>query len=224
MFKTIKEEHVEAEIVEKKSKFIANIFYVNTTEMAEDIIKKTNKKYFDARHNCYAYSIKNINENVKRFSDDGEPSGTAGAPILNIIEKNEINNILVIVTRYFGGTLLGTGGLVRAYSGAMKEGLNHCVLLEKETGYPLTVTVDYNEVGKIQYLARTNEIHELSCEYGNEVVFRFLVPEEKIDSFETALTEKTAAKAKLERGEKLCYGFHGDEVIQMDKRQEGKES
>ena len=84
--------------------------------------------------------------------------------------------------------------------------------------------MDYNEVGKIQYLARTNEIHELSCEYGNEVVFRFLVPEEKIDSFETALTEKTAAKAKLEWGEKLCYGFHGDEVIQMDKRQEGKES
>ena len=91
---------------------------------------------------------------------------------------------MAVVTRYFGGTLLGTGGLVRAYSGAMKEGLNHCVLLEKETGYPLTVTVDYNEVGKIQYLARTNEIHELSCEYGNEVVFRFLVPEEKIDSFE----------------------------------------
>lgn len=107
----------------------------------------------------------------------------------------------------------------------MKEGLNHCVLLEKETWLPTEpLQRIYNEVGKIQYLARTNEIHELSCEYGNEVVFRFLVPEEKIDSFETALTEKTAAKAKLERGEKLCYGFHGDEVIQMDKRQEGKES
>ena len=161
---------------------------------------------------------------ITRCSDDGEPGGTAGKPILEVISGSGIHNIVVVVTRYFGGTLLGTGGLVRAYSGAMKEGLNHCVLLEKETGYPLTVTVDYNEVGKIQYLARTNEIHELSCEYGNEVVFRFLVPEEKIDSFETALTEKTAAKAKLERGEKLCYGFHGDEVIQMDKRQEGKES
>ena len=211
------------EIVEKKSRFIANVFKVESEDEALEIIEQTRKKYWDARHNCFAYII-GENGQTKRCSDDKEPQGTAGKPILEVIEGAGIINILVIVTRYFGGTLLGTGGLVRAYSGAMKEGLNHCVLLEKETGYPLTVTVDYNEVGKIQYLARTNEIHELSCEYGNEVVFRFLVPEEKIDSFETALTEKTAAKAKLERGEKLCYGFHGDEVIQMDKRQEGKES
>ena len=197
----------QGEIVEKKSRFIANIFPVTTEEEALEKITAMRKKYYTVR--C---------------SDDGEPSGTAGRPMLDILDGQGIYNVVAVVTRYFGGTLLGTGGLVRAYSGAMKEGLNHCVLLEKETGYPLTVTVDYNEVGKIQYLARTNEIHELSCEYGNEVVFRFLVPEEKIDSFETALTEKTAAKAKLERGEKLCYGFHGDEVIQMDKRQEGKES
>lgn len=118
MFKTIKEENVQAEIVEKKSKFIANVFYVETSRDAEEIIKNINKKYYDARHNCYAYSVKNPNESIKRFSDDGEPSGTAGAPMLNIIEKNNISNILIIVTRYFGGILLGTGGLVRAYSEA----------------------------------------------------------------------------------------------------------
>ena len=212
----------QGEIIEKKSRFIANIFPVTTEEEALEKITAMRKKYYDARHNCFAY-ILGENKDTVRCSDDGEPSGTAGRPMLDILDGQGIYNVVAVVTRYFGGTLLGTGGLV-AYSGAMKEGLNHCVLLEKETGYPLTVTVDYNEVGKIQYLARTNEIHELSCEYGNEVVFRFLVPEEKIDSFETALTEKTAAKAKLERGEKLCYGFHGDEVIQMDKRQEGKES
>ena len=126
-----------------------------------------------------------------RCSDDGEPSGTAGRPMLDILDGQGIYNVVAVVTRYFGGTLLGTGGLVRAYSGAMKEGLNHCVLLEKETGYPLTVTADYNEVGKIQYLARTNEIHELSCEYGNEVVFRFLVPEEK-DVYKRQVMDKLA--------------------------------
>ena len=213
----------EAEIVEKKSRFIATVRPVSSEEEAVAFIAEMKKKYWDARHNCSAFVIGDRQE-MSRCSDDGEPAQTAGRPMLDVLLREDIHNVAVVVTRYFGGTLLGTGGLVRAYSGAMKEGLNHCVLLEKETGYPLTVTVDYNEVGKIQYLARTNEIHELSCEYGNEVLFRFLVPEEKIDSFETALTEKTAAKAKLERGEKLCYGFHGDEVIQMDKRQEGKES
>ena len=213
----------QGEIIEKKSRFIANIFPVATEEEALEKITAVRKKYYDARHNCFAY-ILGENKDTVRCSDDGEPSGTAGRPMLDVLDGRGIYNVVAVVTRYFGGTLLGTGGLVRAYSGAMKEGLNHCVLLEKQTGYPLTVTVDYNEVGKIQYLARTNEIHELSCEYGNEVVFQFLVPEEKIDSFEMSLTEKTAAKAKLERGEKLCYGFHGDEVIQMDKRQEGKES
>ena len=213
----------QGELTEKKSRFIANTRPVESEEEAIAFIEEMRKKYWDARHNCSAYVIGTKGQ-LQRCSDDGEPSGTAGRPMLDILDGQGIYNVVAVVTRYFGGTLLGTGGLVRAYSGAMKEGLNHCVLLEKETGYPLTVTVDYNEVGKIQYLARTNEIHELSCEYGNEVVFRFLVPEEKIDSFETALTEKTAAKAKLERGEKLCYGFHGDEVIQMDKRQEGKES
>ena len=108
MFKTIKEENVQAEIEVKKSKFIANIFYVSSSEEAEKIIKNTCKKYHDARHNCYAYSIKNKDESVNKFSDDGEPSGTAGGPMLKIIEKNEICNILVIVTRYFGGILLGT--------------------------------------------------------------------------------------------------------------------
>ena len=165
MFKTIKEEHVEAEIVEKKSKFIANIFYVNTTEMAEDIIKKTNKKYFDARHNCYAYSIKNINENVKRFSDDGEPSGTAGAPILNIIEKNEINNILVIVTRYFGGILLGTGGLVKAYTKATQEALMKAQLVTLEHGMEIKIKIDYENLEGLKYYCRKNEINIINLEY-----------------------------------------------------------
>ena len=122
MFKTIKQ-NASAEVVEKKSKFIANIFYVESREEAESIIKEVNKKYHDARHNCYAYRIVTEEGIVEKASDDGEPSGTAGAPMLNILSKNNLGNLLVIVTRYFGGILLGTGGLVKAYSSACALGL-----------------------------------------------------------------------------------------------------
>jgi len=105
MFKTV-EEDVSAEIVEKKSKFIANVFYVESANKAEEIIKNTKKKYYDSRHNCFAYRIYSKEGMVQRFSDDGEPSGTAGAPMLNILESKNLSNILVIVTRYFGGILL----------------------------------------------------------------------------------------------------------------------
>ena len=114
-FATIKEE-VYVEIVEKKSKFIAHLFPVENVEEAENIIKETKKKYYDARHNCIAYRIVDKSKVIEKASDDGEPSGTAGAPMLNILQKNNLANVLIIVTRYFGGILLGTGGLVRAYS------------------------------------------------------------------------------------------------------------
>ena len=114
-FITIKE-NVQTEYVEKKSKFIANLFHVENSEEAENIIKETKKKYFDARHNCIAYRVIEDDRLVEKSSDDGEPSGTAGAPILKILIGQNLSHILVVVTRYFGGILLGTGGLVRAYS------------------------------------------------------------------------------------------------------------
>ena len=116
MFQTI-EENVTAELVEKKSKFIAHIFYVESKEEAEEIIQSIEKQYHDAKHHCYAYRIFTKEGILEKCSDNGEPSGTAGAPMLNILAKNNLVNVLVIVTRYFGGILLGTGGLVRAYSG-----------------------------------------------------------------------------------------------------------
>ena len=122
MYKTIKE-NVSAELVEKKSKFIANLFYIESREEAEDIIKMQKKKYYDARHNCYAFRVLGEDGIIEKSSDDGEPSGTAGAPMLNILSKMEITNVLVIVTRYFGGILLGTGGLVKAYSNSTKLAL-----------------------------------------------------------------------------------------------------
>ena len=131
MQKTIKQ-NTAAEIVEKKSKFIANLFYVQNEEEAEEIIKSIKKKYYDARHNCYAYNVLTKKGIVARSSDDGEPSGTAGMPMLNILQKNELINVLVVVTRYFGGILLGTGGLVRAYSEALVKAIENAEFVKEE--------------------------------------------------------------------------------------------
>lgn len=150
MFKSI-ENNTTAEIVEKKSKFICNLYYIESVEEAEEIIKQVNKKYFDARHNCYAFRICTENGIIERFSDDGEPSGTAGGPMLNILSSQNLSNILVIVTRYFGGILLGTGGLVKAYSGATKEALDNADIVEKELGKEIRIRVDYTDLSKAQY-------------------------------------------------------------------------
>ena len=178
-FKVI-EENVTGQIVEKKSKFIANIFYVETKEEAEEILKKIKKKYYDARHNCYAYRITEGETIVERSSDDGEPSGTAGAPMLNIIAKNNISNILVIVTRYFGGILLGTGGLVKAYSDAVLEALKNAKFVEQITGYEVEVTVPYSEVENFKYFCKKEKINIVREEFLEKVKILIEIDEEKM--------------------------------------------
>lgn len=169
MFKTILEKEVQAEIVEKKSRFIANVFYVETVEEAEEKIKKVKKKYFDARHNCFAYSIFSKDGIINRFSDDGEPSGTAGAPMLNILNSKELTNVLVVVTRYFGGILLGTGGLVRAYTGATQEALNKTNLIHKELGIEVKFEVNYQDLEKLKYYFKQNNIEITNFEFNENV-------------------------------------------------------
>ena len=129
-FETIIQDET-TEIVEKKSKFIANLFYVENAKQVEEKIIEVKKKYHDARHHCIAYRYINENQVIEKSSDDGEPSGTAGAPMLNILQKNNLLNILVIVTRYFGGILLGTGGLVRAYSEATQKAIEQSTLVKR---------------------------------------------------------------------------------------------
>ena len=145
MFKSIKE-NASAEIVEKKSKFIANVFYVESREEAEEIIKKINKQYHDARHNCYAYRVISSDGIIEKASDDGEPSGTAGAPMLTILSKNNLANVLVIVTRYFGGILLGTGGLVKAYSESCSLGIEKAGIVEKYIAQVYKIELGYSDV------------------------------------------------------------------------------
>ncbi len=168
-FITIKE-NVSSEIVEKKSKFIANLFYVESVREAEEIIKQTNKKYFDARHNCIAYRIVENEQIVEKSSDNGEPSGTAGAPMLNILQKNNLANVLVIVTRYFGGILLGTGGLVRAYSNSLLNAIENSEVVEKCIGQELQVTLEYGEFENFKYYCKNNGINIVDSQYSENIV------------------------------------------------------
>ena len=181
MFKTISE-NVTAEIVEKKSKFIANTFYVESTEEAENIIKEIKKKYFDARHNCFAYSIFTKEGIVNRFSDDGEPSGTAGAAMLNILTSQNLSNILVIVTRYFGGILLGTGGLVRAYTGAVIETLDNSLEVYKDLGLEVELEVTYSDFEKAKYYLKQNDIKLVHLNYSENISIFIEITNQKLET------------------------------------------
>lgn len=181
MFKTINK-NISAEIVEKKSKFIANVFYVETVEEAEEKVKEIKKKYFDARHNCFAYSVFTKDGIVNRFSDDGEPSGTAGGPMLNILNGKELTNLVVVVTRYFGGILLGTGGLIRAYTGAAQEALGKLEDVYKDLGLEAKLVTTYPELEKLKYYLKQNQIDITNTEY-NETVEVFVdITEEKYNN------------------------------------------
>ena len=180
MYKTIKENST-AEIVEKKSKFIANVFYVESQEEANKCIEEIRKKYFDARHNCFAYSVLAEEGIVNRFSDDGEPSGTAGSPMLNILNSNNITNTLVVVTRYFGGILLGTGGLVRAYSDAAKKAIDSIELVDIEKGKEVLIEISYQDVEKLKYYLNKNSISIRDTIYKENVEVYVDIENEKFD-------------------------------------------
>ena len=140
----------QAEIVEKKSRFIANVKPITSEDDAVAYIEEIKKKYWDARHNCYAYQLGDKNQ-IQRYSDDGEPGGTAGMPILDVLRGKDIKNTIIVVTRYFGGTLLGTGGLVRAYSLSAREGIAVAGLIERIPHIKQHFIVDYTLSGKVQY-------------------------------------------------------------------------
>ena len=179
---TIKE-HIQSEIVEKKSKFIANIFFIESVEEAENKIKEIKKKYHDARHNCSSYRVLEEGKIVEKSSDDGEPSGTAGGPMLNILQKRDLVNVVVIVTRYFGGILLGTGGLVRAYSDVTQNAIEEAEKQEIILGKEFEVKVDYSSLEKLKYYARINSINISKIEYGNEITCILQISNENIDKF-----------------------------------------
>ncbi|MCC8027383.1 MAG: YigZ family protein [Clostridium sp.] len=200
------------ELVEKKSRFIADLRPAVTEEDALAFIEETRKKYWDARHHCFAYIIGDRGQTA-RCSDDGEPSQTAGKPMMDVLAGAELHDVCAVVTRYFGGTLLGTGGLVRAYSGAVKEGLRNCVVVEKRLAVKLEITTDYNGVGKIQYIAAQEGIDTLDSRYSDKAVFTFLVPVAKEERFRAQVTEGTGARAVMQRAGQVYYGKAGEELV-----------
>ena len=182
-------ENVKVEIVVKKSKFICNLLIVNTQEEAENSIKQLKKKYFDARHNCIAYRVFENEKIIEKSSDDGEPSGTAGGPMLNILQKNNLCNVLVVVTRYFGGILLGTGGLVRAYSDATLEAINNSEMIEKCMGQEAEVEIEYNNLENFKYYCKKNNIIIKNFVYSDIIFCKIQLQESSkqrlIEDFET---------------------------------------
>ena len=192
------------EIVEKKSRFIASVFKVESEDEALEIIEQTRKKYWDARHNCFAFVIGSNNE-IQRFSDDGEPQGTAGKPILETLLNENLHNTLIVVTRYFGGTLLGTGGLVRAYGQSSKEGIRNSVIQKVCEGISFKLTVDYNSIGKIKYIMGQMGITDAQEEYGQNVVLSILMKKDEYNEFNTKVTDATGGKAVFDDEEDREY-------------------
>lgn len=204
MEKFIIKEGGQGEIVEKKSRFIATVLPIDTEEEALQYIERIKKKYWDARHNCFAFVIGSNNE-IQRFSDDGEPQGTAGKPILETLLNENLHNTLIVVTRYFGGTLLGTGGLVRAYGQSSKEGIRNSVIQKVCEGISFKLTVDYNSIGKIKYIMGQMGITDAQEGYGQNVVLSILMKKDEYNEFNTKVTDATGGKAVFEDEEDREY-------------------
>ncbi len=186
----------EDEITEKKSRFIAQVMPVNSEDEALAFLESVRKKHWNARHHCFAYVIGERNE-LTRCSDDGEPQGTAGKPILEVLTGADVHNAIIIVTRYFGGTLLGTGGLVRAYSQAAKAGLSASVVISKTHGLKLEIATDYTRLGKIQYLLTQRGITPFHIEYTEAVSIQIFASDSECPLLKKEITESTGGQAQI---------------------------
>ena len=202
-YKTVCKE-AEAEITEKKSRFIAAIVPIRSEKEAVQYIEQVKKLHWNARHHCYAYVLGERFE-IQRYSDDGEPGGTAGKPMLDVLLGEEIHDVLAVVTRYFGGTLLGTGGLVRAYSGAVREGLSASNIITKKYGCKLKITADYNKLGKLQYILGQRGIQVLNTEYNDMVMLEVFAPQTEEAAMTKEMVDKTNGQVEISRGSECYY-------------------
>ncbi|MFV0364406.1 MAG: YigZ family protein [Suipraeoptans sp.] len=199
-----------AEIEVKKSKFIASVYPIKSEEEAQDFINKKKKECWNAAHNCYAYVV-GERMKIQRFSDDGEPGGTAGKPILDILLGEEIHNTLIIVTRYFGGTLLGTGGLIRAYASAAKEGLANSEIIEKRKGILIRLSLEYTDVGKVQYIIGNASIPILKTVYESDIAMELYLSEQESKELMDEIVESTAGRVKWDIIEECWFGIFKNE-------------
>lgn len=198
---TIKEA-VSAEITEKKSKFISNIFYIESQQEADEKLEQIRKKYHDAKHHCFAYRILVEGKIMERASDDGEPSGTAGSPMLQLLAKKELVNVLAITTRYFGGILLGTGGLVKAYTQATNSSVEKAKIVDLELGERLKIPVSYQNLAYLQYYCKKNDISIIKTSFENNIYAIIEIADDKKDKFLYEMGKKKFDIEKIESLEK----------------------
>lgn len=201
----------QREIEEKRSRFIATIAPATTEEEANAFIEAQKKRYWDARHNCSALVLGD-NAEITRCNDDGEPPHTAGRPMLDILLREEVRDICVVVTRYFGGILLGTGGLVRAYQEAVRAGLEACVIATRQEAVPITVRTDYTGIGAILRLIAERDIPTLSTDYAELVTVTLLAPADDCEPLRSAILDLTQGKAVCELGDPVRYTRSGRDV------------
>lgn len=203
----------QIQVIEKKSKFIAESFKVRNVDECEEILQALRKKYWDATHNCYAYRIDEMN---KKCSDDGEPSKTAGYPILDVIDKQNINECMVVVTRYFGGILLGTGGLVHAYSNSAALAIKSSKIIEVVDGYEINLDISYELYGKLQYILNELEIYIHNSEFTEIVSLLIYVEEEKYKQLHTKLKELYKTDEPISQKRKIQFAILNGELVIYD--------
>lgn len=202
----------KSEITEKKSRFLGVAEKASSEAEALDILKSIQKEHYDARHNCFAY-VTGTDDSTVRSSDDGEPSGTAGRPILNELQSQGVHNAIIVVTRYFGGVLLGTGGLVRAYSQAAKAALLNATLVQRIMAEEVSVTSDYNDYGKIEFLLRNESFPVINTDYTDSVTVTFICQPDKYDYIRRKITDLTSSRAVIMEGTLSAYGLTQDNRI-----------
>ena len=208
----------QTEIIIRRSRFLTHCAHTPGMEAARAFVEQIRTKHADATHNCWAFVAGAPGHSGQvGFSDDGEPHGTAGRPMLQVLLHCGVGEITMVVTRWFGGVKLGTGGLVRAYSQAVQAGLENCLVVEKRPGVRLSVDTDYNSVGKIQYIAAQMGITALESAYTDRASFTYMVPEEQAEDFEAKLTEATAGRAVLHRSKTVYYGLAEGELVLFEK-------
>ncbi|MCR5213641.1 MAG: YigZ family protein [Eubacterium sp.] len=186
----------ESEVVVKKSRFLGVAAYVDSEQAAKNIVNAIKKEHYTARHVCYAYLIGEDNPKLK-YSDDGEPGGTAGKPILDVITNSGIHNIIVAVTRYFGGILLGTGGLVRAYTDAAKAAVENAEIKEVCMNRLYDILVDYGELDRVKFLLDAVNGVSMDMDYTDKVNIHLTIPEIEAEATMKKITELTSARALI---------------------------
>lgn len=196
-YRTISES-IEISFIEKKSEFIAKLTPVSTNDEAIACIDNVRREHRKARHVVYAYILRD--NNITRYSDDGEPQGTAGMPVLDVLQKNNLTDICCTVTRYFGGILLGGGGLVRAYSHSTALAVNSAHIMQMEYCRPVTLNMDYSMYGKIQYHLPNYSILQTGTDFGDSVILSLLIQQEQIEKFKKDIIELSNGKIKMQTG------------------------